>query len=319
MQETTEAGAVIPVTMIAGRTRRTRSRQRRKEGIWGFIFISPWIVGFLVFTAGPMVASLLLSFTNWSLLGAGDWVGTYNYRTLVHDPLFWTAIRVTFTFAIISVPLDVLASLLLALLLNQRFRGRGLFRALFYMPELVPSVATSILWLWAYNTNFGIFNYLLGFLGIPPIPWLEDPVWVIPSFIILSLWTSGASRMIIFLAGLQTVPRDLLEACELDGGGALQRFRHVTLPMISPVLLFNLVLTTIGAFQVFTSPYVMTGGGPANASLFYVLYLYRNAFQYMQMGYASALAWVLFLILLVFTLAQFRIMRDWVYYEGENR
>jgi multiple sugar transport system permease protein len=318
MQKTEESTSALTLPVVTGRAA-PRSRLRRREGLFGYLFISPWIIGFLIFTAGPMVASLLLSFTNWSILGGGNWVGTYNYRTLVNDPLFWTAIRVTFTFGAISVPLDVLASLLLALLLNQRFWGRPLFRALFYLPELVPSVATSILWIWAYNTNFGIFNYLLGLLGIPPVPWLENPSWVIPSFIILSLWTSGGSRMIIFLAGLQTVPRDLLEAAHLDGANAWQRFRNVTLPMISPVLLFNLILTTIGAFQVFTSPYVMTGGGPGNASLFYVLYLYRNAFQYMQMGYASALAWVLFLILLVFTLAQFRIMRDWIYYEGGNR
>lgn len=294
-------------------------RTRHREALFGFLFIAPWIFGFLVFTAGPMIASLVLSFTDWSILGSASWVGTHNYTALVKDPLFWTTIRVTFIFGVISVPLDVLASLLLALLLNQRFRGRAVFRALFYLPELVPSVATSVLWIWSYNTQFGIFNYLLGRLGIPPIPWLEDPRWVIPSFIILSLWTSGGSRMIIFLAGLQTVPRDLLEAAHLDGANAWARFRHVTLPMMSPVLFFNLILTTIGAFQVFTSAYVMTNGGPANASLFYVLYLYRNAFQYMQMGYASALAWVLFLILLVFTLLQFRIMRDWIYYEGEAR
>ncbi len=296
-----------------------RFHARHREALFGFLFISPWIVGFLVFTAGPMIASLLLSFTDWSILGTAHWVGMRNYTHLVHDSLFWTAMRVTFIFSAISVPLDVLASLLLALLLSQRFRGRALFRAFFYLPELVPAVATSILWIWAYNTHFGIFNYLLSLFGLPQVAWLENSSWVIPSFIILSLWTSGGSRMIIFLAGLQTVPRELLEAAHLDGAGVWARFRYVTFPMISPILLFNLILTTIGAFQVFTSPYVMTGGGPGNASLFYVLYLYRNAFQYSLMGYASALAWVLFLVLLIFTILQFRMMRKWVYYEGEVR
>jgi multiple sugar transport system permease protein len=296
-----------------------RFRDRHREALFGLLFISPWIVGFLVFTAGPMIASLLLSFTDWSILGSAHWVGTQNYSHLIHDSLFWTSMRVTFVFSAISVPLDVLASLLLALLLNQRFRGRALFRALFYLPELMPAVATSILWIWAYNTHFGIFNYLLSFFGLPQVAWLENTSWVIPSFIILSLWTSGGSRMIIFLAGLQTVPRELVEAAQLDGAGVWARFRNVTFPMISPVLLFNLILTTIGAFQVFTSAYVMTAGGPANSSLFYVLYLYRNAFQYMQMGYASALAWVLFLVLLIFTILQFRMMRNWVYYESEVR
>jgi len=292
-------------------------RARNREALFGLLFISPWLLGFVIFTAGPMVASLLLSFTDWSILGTAHWVGTRNYTRLAHDSLFWKSMRVTFVFSAISVPLDVLASLLLALLLNQQFGGRSLFRALFYLPELVPAVAASILWIWAYNTHFGIFNYLLSLIGVPPVAWLESTSWVIPSFVILSLWTAGGSRMIIFLAGLQTVPRELLEAAELDGAGVWARFRHITLPMISPVLLFNLILATIGAFQVFTSPYVMTGGGPANASLFYVLYLYRNAFQYLQMGYASALAWVLFLVLLIFTILQFRMMRRWVYYEGK--
>jgi multiple sugar transport system permease protein len=306
----------------AGARRLTASRRffaRHREALFGFLFISPWIIGFVVFTAGPMIASLLLSFTDWSILGSPHWVGTENYSHLLNDPLFWKSMRVTFVFSAISVPLDVLASLLLALLLNQAFRGRALFRALFYIPELMPAVATAILWIWAYNTHFGIFNYLLSLVGLPQVAWLEDTSWVIPSFIILSLWTSGGSRMIIFLAGLQTVPKELLEAANLDGAGVWARFRNVTLPMISPVLLFNLILTTIGAFQVFTSAYVMTAGGPANSSLFYVLYLYRNAFQYMSMGYASALAWVLFLVLLIFTILQFRMMRKWVYYEGEVR
>lgn len=296
-----------------------RLNARHREALFGYIFISPWIIGFVVFTAGPMIASLFMSFTNYSILGSVNWVGAENYIHLVHDSLFWKSLRVTFVFSLISVPLDVLASLGIALLMNRPMRGRALFRALFYLPELVPAVAASILWIWAYNTNFGIFNYILHFLGVPPIPWLESSSWVIPSFIILSLWTAGGSRMIIFLAGLQTVPKELIEAAQLDGANAWARFRHITLPMISPVLLFNLILTTIGAFQVFTSPYVMTNGGPANSSLFYVLYIYQNAFQYMKMGYATALAWVLFVILLVFTIFQFRIMRNWIHYQGARR
>lgn len=303
----------------APRIGKRRLRARHREALFGYLFISPWIIGFVVFTAGPMIASLVMSFTDWSILGAVHWVGAQNYIHLVHDSLFWKSLQVTFVFSAISVPLDVLASLGIALLMNRPMPGRAVFRALFYLPELVPAVAASILWIWAYNTNFGIFNYILNTVGLPSIPWLESSSWVIPSFIILSLWTSGGSRMIIFLAGLQTVPKELIEAAQLDGAKLWARFRHITLPMISPVLLFNLILTTIGAFQVFTSPYVMTSGGPANSSLFYVLYIYQNAFQYMKMGYATALAWVLFLILLAFTIFQFRIMRNWVHYEGASR
>lgn len=289
---------------------------RQREAIFGLLFILPWIIGFVVFTAGPMLASLALSFTDWSIFGTPHWVGLSNYRTLIGDHFFWTALRVTVVFTVISVPLDILGSLTLALLLDRPFQGRGLVRALFYLPELVPGVATAILWLWVYNTHFGILNYLFGLVGLSAVPWLEDPTWVIPSFIILSLWTIGGSRMIIFLAGLQGIPRDLIDAAQLDGAGWLSRFWRITVPMLSPVIFFNLLLTTIGAFQVFTSAYVMTGGGPASSSLFYVLYLYQNAFQYMKMGYAAALAWVLFAILLVFTALQFRVMRNWVYYEG---
>jgi multiple sugar transport system permease protein len=289
---------------------------RQREAAFGFLFILPWIVGFVVFTAGPMLASLALSFTDWSIFGTPHWIGLSNYRTLIKDHFFWTALRVTVVFTIVSVPLDILGSLALALLLDRPFKGRGLARALFYLPELAPGVATAILWLWVYNTHFGILNYLFSLVGLSAVPWLENPTWVIPSFVILSLWTIGGSRMIIFLAGLQGIPRDLLDAAQLDGAGWLSRFWRVTVPMLSPVIFFNLLLTTIGAFQVFTSAYVMTGGGPASASLFYVLYLYQNAFQYMKMGYAAALAWVLFAILLAFTALQFRLMRDWVYYEG---
>lgn len=311
-------------TVIQSRVRpRKASRRylnlRQREAAFGLLFILPWIIGFVVFTAGPMLASLVLSFTDWSIFGTPHWIGLSNYRELLKDHFFWTALRVTLVFAIVSVPLDIIGSLTLALLLDRPFRGRGFFRALFYLPELVPAVATSILWLWVYNTNFGILNYLFGRVGLPAVPWLQDPRWVIPSFVILSLWTIGGSRMIIFLAGLEGVPRDLLDAAQLDGAGWFARFWRVTVPMLSPVIFFNLLLTTIGAFQVFTSAYVMTGGGPASSSLFYVLYLYQNAFQYMKMGYAAALAWILFAILLVFTALQFRVMRNWVYYEGGDR
>lgn len=313
-QVTERRAAIAPA-----RTGRRRLRARKREALFGYLFISPWIIGFVVFTAGPMIASLIMSFTNWSILGSVNWVGAANYVHLVHDSLFWKSLEVTFVFSAISVPLDVVASLGIAMLMNRPLPGRGIFRALFYLPELVPAVASSILWLWAYNTHFGIFNYILNTMGLTSIPWLESSSWVIPSFIILSLWTSGGSRMIIFLAGLQTVPKELIEAAQLDGASVWARFRHITIPMISPVLLFNLILTTIGAFQVFTSPYVMTSGGPANSSLFYVLYIYQNAFQYMKMGYATALAWVLFVILLAFTTFQFRIMRSWVHYEGASK
>lgn len=305
----------ISATNAAGHRRRFYDR----PSFWGFLFVSPWLVGFLLFTAGPMLTSLWLSLHKYDLHSM-EFVGAENYRRLfVKDPLFWKALQNTVTYALFSVPLGVAGSLVIALLLNQEVRGIRLFRTFFYLPSLVPAVASALLWQWILNTDNGALNLGLGFFGLPPVQWLQDDRWTLPAFVLMSLWGVGGGRMVIFLAGLQGIPEILYEAARIDGASSWRQFREVTLPLLSPVMFFNLVLGLIGSFQVFTSAYVMTGGGPNNASLFYALYLFRNAFEYFKLGKASALAWILFAILLLVTLVQFRISRRWVYYEGETR
>ncbi len=262
-----------------------------------------------------MLVSLFLSFHVYDL-HTMEYVGGENYRRLFTvDPIFPKSLRITVTYAVFSVPLGVAGSLALAVLLNQKVRGQQLFRTLFYLPSLVPSVASAIVWQWVFNADYGVLNATLGWFGIPSVAWLQDEKWTLPAFVIMSLWCVGGARMIIFLAGLQSVPESLLEAATLDGAGAWRRFRAVTLPLLSPVVFFNLVMGVIGAFQVFTTAYVMTGGGPNNGSRFYALYLFQTTFEQFKLGKASAMAWVLFLILLAITGVQFYGSRRWVYYE----
>lgn len=289
------------------------------QGFWGFLFITPWLIGFLVFTAGPMIASLVLSLYKYDLADA-KFVGGENYRRLLtEDPLFWKALSNTFKYALFTVPLGVLGSLVIALLLNQQVRGIRIYRTLFYLPSLVPAVASALLWQWVFNADNGILNQALGWMGLPNIEWLQDEKYTLFAFVLMSLWGIGGQRMIIFLAGLQGIAESYYEAARIDGASSWAQFRHVTLPSLSPVMFFNLVLGLIGAFQVFTSAYIMTGGGPNNASLFYALYLFRNAFEYFKLGKASAMAWILFAILLGFTLVQFKASKKWVHYEGDAR
>jgi len=266
-----------------------------------------------------MVTSAWLSLTKYDLHSM-EFVGAENYRRLLFtDPLFWKALSNTLVYAAFSVPLGIIGSLALAVLLNQNVRGLRIFRTLFYLPSMVPAVASAILWQWMFNTDNGVVNMSLGFFGVPPIQWLQDEHWTMPAFILMSLWGIGGARMIIFLAGLQGISDTYYDAARIDGASPWQRFRHVTLPLLSPVMFFNLMLGIIGAFQVFTSAYVMTGGGPNNASLFYALYLFQNAFEYFKLGKASALAWILFVILAVISAIQVRTARRWVHYEGGDR
>ena len=291
----------------------------KREALIGFLLILPWLIGFLAFTAGPMLISLFLSLTRWDVLTPPIFVGLSNFQRLAQDPLFWKSLYNTMIYTILNVPLSLAGSLSLALILNRRVRGVSIFRTLFYLPELTPLVATSLIWAWVLNTHFGILNYLLSRLGLPPVPWLESTTCALPSIVLMSLWTVGGSRMLIFLAGLQGVPEELNEAAALDGASSLARLWHVILPMLSPVIFFNLVLGVILSFQVFTPAYIVTNGGPADSTLVYGLYLYRNAFQYFQMGYASSMAWMMLLLLLTFTWLQFRLLQRWVYYAGEVR
>jgi multiple sugar transport system permease protein len=261
-----------------------------------------------------MLASIWLATTDWDLIRAPRPVGLANVQHLVEDDLFWTALVATAYYTVVHVPLALALAFAIALLLNVHVRAIGFFRTVYYLPSIVPAVANAVLWVWIFNSEFGLLNLGLETLGLPKVAWLQDPSWAMPALILMSLWSLGAT-MVIYLAGLQGVPQHLYEAAAIDGAGALPRFWHVTVPMLSPIIFFNLVMQIIGSFQVFTAGYIMTRGGPQNATLFYVLYLFQNAFQYFKMGYASAMAWVLFLIVLGFSLLVFRYVGRLVHYE----
>ena len=299
-------------------TRRTGGL-RRRENLEFYLFISPWLAGFIVFVAGPMLATLVLSFTQWDLLTPPKLVGVANFAKLVgDDPLFWQALKVSGIYSFVGIPLHITFAFVVAILLNQNIRAVALIRTIYYMPSVLSGVAVAILWLWIFNPSFGPVNLLLKLIGVQGPLWFGSQTWALPALIVVSLWGVGGA-MIIFLAGLQGIPTALYEAAAIDGANGWQRFWAVTVPMISPVLFFNVVMGIITSFQAFTNAYVMTRGGPDYATLMYVLYLYQNGFQFFEMGYASALAWVLFLIILAFTLLVFRSSPAWVYYEGELR
>jgi multiple sugar transport system permease protein len=289
----------------------------RREALTFYLCISPWLIGFVAFVLGPMLASLYFSFTRWTLLTPPVWIGLKNYAAMAEDPLVIQSLKVTGLFTLAYVPLDLIGGLALALLMNQKVRGIGLFRTIFYLPSVISGVAYVVLWMWMFHPRAGLINTLLSYLGAPGPGWLASPDWALPAIVIMSLWGLGRS-MVIYLAGLQGVPGHLYEAAALDGANTWQQFWSVTLPLLTPTIFFNLVLSIIGTAQTFTQAFVATNGGPLNATLFYVLYLYRQAFQLFHMGYASALAWALFIIVLVLTLLVVRSGQSWVYYEGEH-
>lgn len=293
------------------------SKRDKREEREFYFFISPWLMGFLFLTLGPMLASIVLSFSRWNIITPPEWVGLGNYKEMVYDPLFWKSLGVTSTFVFSSVLLRLAASLMVAMLLNQKVKAIGLFRTIFYLPTILPIVAASMLWKWIFFPN-GLLNFFVTKLGFPPQEWLTNEKLALPSLILMSFWGFGAS-MIIFLAGLQGIPQYLYEAAQIDGAGWWSKFWNVTFPMLSPVIFFNLVMGFIGSFKVFTPGYLITDGGPHYATLFYVLYLFRNAFEYFNLGYASALAWILFIIIMVFTLVIVKSSAAWVYYEAERR
>jgi multiple sugar transport system permease protein len=289
----------------------------RREAIVGYLFIAPWLVGFFLWQLGPMAASLALSFTEYAIVAPPTFVGLRNFgKIFTDDPSFRDALRVTVTYALVSVPLGIGLSLLIALLMNQPVPGIRLWRTIYYLPAVVSGVAVAMLWVWIFHSEFGLINLGLRVLGIKGPAWLADPDWALWALVLMSLWGVGAG-MIIKLAGLQGIPTELYEAASIDGAGAWQRFWKITLPMLSPILFYNVVIGFIVSFQYFTNAYVMTNGGPGRATLFYNLYLYQTAFSYFKMGYASALAWILFLIILAVTLAVIKSSPYWVYYEGQ--
>jgi multiple sugar transport system permease protein len=295
-------------------------RLRWGQAIEGYLCILPWLIGFICFTAGPMVAALAISFTKWSMLSPPEFIGLGNFERLTKDPLFFTSLSNTAYLSFLSVPLQLAVALVVALGLNQKLKGVHIYRTIFYLPSQMPVVASALLWLWIFQPDFGLANVLLGAFGIPPLGWLFDINLSKPSILIITLWAGIGTPMIIFLAGLQGVPESLYEAASIDGAGPLQRFRHITLPLLSPIIFFNLIIGIIASFQAyFTLVFVATQGGPANSTLIYIIYIYFKAFQDFDMGYAAALAWVLFLVVLVMTGINFGLARLWVHYEGGER
>ena len=286
----------------------------------GLLFASPWLIGFVFFALYPLVMSIYYSFTAFNVVQPPVWIGLDNYNELfTEDPLFWKSLYNTLYFTLISVPLGLAFSLLLALLLNQKIPGMSIFRTVFFLPSIVPIVASAVLWLWVLNPDSGLINSLLRqWLGIEGPGWMADAHWSKPSLILMSLWGIGGA-MVIFLAGLADVPQTLYEVAELDGAGPINKFLHVTLPMLTPTILFNLVMGLIMSFQYFTQVYVMTGGlgTPVDSTMFYALYLYRTSFYYLRMGYASAMAWMLFIVILTATLGVLYSSKKWVFYHGE--
>jgi multiple sugar transport system permease protein len=286
----------------------------QREGIIGWLFITPVVLGFLLWIVGPMIYSAWLSMTDWDLIRAPRFIGLANFERMFRDPLFYKSLQVTGVYTLFHVPLTLIIAMGVALLLNTKTRGMAFFRTLYYLPNIVPAVANAVLWVWIFNSEFGLLNMVLRSLGINKVLWLQNPDTALIAIIFMSLWSMGGV-MIIFLAGLNGIPEELYEAAKIDGANKLSSFRFVTLPLMTPVIFFNLVLQIISSFQVFTAGFLVTAGGPNYATNFYVLYLFNTAFTYFDMGYASALAWVLFFIVLLLSLVVFRSSSRWVHYE----
>jgi multiple sugar transport system permease protein len=321
------AAALIAGVVVFFKRTGPIGRLARWEERVGYMFIAPWIVGMLFFSLFPIVTSVLMSLCQWDAitpLGNAQWVGLANYhRAFTAEPQFWISLKVTAIYSVFSVPLGLVLSVLIAIVLNQKVKGIPLFRTIYFVPSLVGGVSVAVLWFRIFNRDFGILNFGLTKLGIyhflqmQPVDWLGSEAFALPAMIIMSLWGVGGG-MLIYLAGLQGIPTQLYEAASIDGAGNVRKFWTITLPMLSPVIFFNLIMGIIGSFQVFTQAYVMTNGGPNNATLFYVLYLFRKGFQQFEMGYASALAWVLFAIVLALTIVVMRSSKSWVHYEGSR-
>jgi multiple sugar transport system permease protein len=290
---------------------------KRRNFWWGLFFTSPALIGLLWFTAYPVLASLYYSFTSATMMRSPEWLGWDNYVSLLTDPTWWSSLRITLSYIIWVIPIGIVVALLLAVLLNLKVGGQSFYRAIFYLPAIVPVVASAVVWLYFFNPQYGALNTALGAVGVSGPGWLEDPNWAMPAIIIFSVWGAG-NLMIILLAGLQDVPRELHDQAMVDGAGAVRRFRHVSLPFLSPHLMFALITGLIAGFQFFTPVYVLTDGpgAPAGSTMLSSIYLYQNAFQFLKLGYASAMAWVLFLIIAVITALTFRFLGRRVYYGG---
>lgn len=315
----TERLAALRIGARARSRRVRRSARARKEAAWFYVMISPWLIGFLVFLAGPLLASLYFSFTDYDLLTPPRWIGLGNYRHMFGtDRLFWKVVGNTVFYTAIAVPATTIVSIGLAALLHRSVPGIRVFRTIVYLPSLVPLVASAMLFTWVLAPDTGLLNRALRLVGIHGPAWLLDSAWVKPALILMSLWSVGTS-VILLLAGMQGIPAEFGEAARIDGANSWQQFRRITLPMLSPVILFNVIMGMIGSFQIFSQVYILTKGGPDNASEMLVPYLFDQGFRFNKMGYASALSWVLFAIIMAFTALIFRTSSGWVFYESEVR
>ncbi|MBK8136229.1 MAG: sugar ABC transporter permease [Chloroflexi bacterium] len=303
----------LAATPVAIAPKQPRSLAFRRN-VTGWLFISPFVLGFIFWFLIPAAIALYLSVHRWNLISEPQFIGLDNYAQLFKDPLLPQAMKATVLYTVISVPIGLLLSFGLAMLLNNQLPGIGIFRTIFYLPTIIPAVASAALWAWMFNTEFGLINVIIRAFGGPKIPWLQSPGWALPAIIIISLWSVGGS-MIIFLAGLQGIPDIYYEAADIDGAGRWTKLRHITLPLMSPVFFFNLVIGFISSFQVFIAGYLITDGGPVNATLFLVLYIYRTAFRSLNMGYAAVMSWLLFFILMGLSFLVFRYIGNRVYYE----
>jgi len=291
----------------------------RREALTFYVMILPWALGFLLFIAYPMVRSFYLSFTRYNLKDAPQWVGLDNYVTMfTNDDLFWQSFKVTALYVVGSVPFGTIFALLVAMILAQNLRGVNFWRTIYFMPTMVSGVAIAVMWTYLLNPQYGLVNELLDLIGVKGPGWIASQTWALPSLIMMSWWSIGG-QMVIYLAGLKGIPKELYEAAEIDGAAEWAKFRHITIPMLSPTIFFNVILGLIGAFQVFEGPLVLTSGGPNNATLTYVLNLYNEAFKFIHFGYASALAWFLFAVIMLMTLLVVRSSAMWVYYETEAK
>lgn len=303
---------VIPVIVLTVLHRKHKINGATKNF---YFFVMPWIIGFLLFTLGPMLFSIYISFHDWELVNDPTWVGLGNYAKMAKDPLVRKSLSVTFTYTFVAVPLQVICAFLIAALMNVKMKGIKVFRTIFYIPNLVQGVAQMMLFLWVFNPNVGLINSVLAKLGIEGPGWFNDPNWSLPAIIIMSLWTVGGN-MVIYLAGFQDISQSLYEQASVDGAKTIHKFFYITVPQMTPIIFFNMITAMIGAFQTFTQGY-LNAGGIKNSLLFYSYYLYENAFMWFKMGYGSALAWLLFVIIMFFTLLVFRSSSVWVYYETE--
>lgn len=296
-----------------------RTRFQTQRALWGYVFALPWILGLIIFWGGPILASLYFSFTNYEIIGTPRWLGEANYvRAFTRDALFWPSLWRTFLFTFAYVPAAIIGALVLAAMLNQKLMGTNIYRTIFFMPHLIPAVALAVVWIFLLAPRLGPINTFLRDLGVENPPgWLAERGSALYSVIMINVWAAvGGNTMLIFLAGLQGIPQELYEASDIDGAGWWSKFRNVTLPLLTPTIFFNVILAIIGALKVFTTAWVATKGGPSYATWFFALHIYTEAFQYFRLGYGSALAWVLAVILMFFTWVQVQYSRRWVHYEG---